>query len=67
MIHDVPAGESHTIALNAILSHGGSSESTLYSTNPDADSLNYVDAGVILGKRLVVAEPIHMQTIATGE
>lgn len=66
MIHDVPGGESHTVALNAILSHGGSSESTLYSTNPDADSLNYVDAGVILGKRVIVAEPVHMQTIATG-
>ncbi len=66
MIHDVSAGESHTVSLNAILSHGGSVESTLETTNPDGSSLNFEDAGVIIGKRIVIAEPIHMQTVTTG-
>jgi hypothetical protein len=66
MIHDVSAGESHTISLMAILSSGGSSQSTLESTNVDDESDNFVNAGVMIGKRIVVAEPIHMQTVQTG-
>ena len=66
LIHDVSAGESHTISLMALLSSGGSSESTLESTNVDEDSDNFVKAGVMIGKRIVVAEPIHMQTVQTG-
>jgi len=66
MIHDVSAGQSHTISLMAILSSGGSSESTLESTTVDDTSDNFVDAGVMIGKRIVVAEPIHMQTVQSG-
>jgi hypothetical protein len=66
MIHDVSAGESHTISLMAILASGGSSQSTLESTNVDDTSDNFVDAGVMIGKRIVIAEPIHMQTVQSG-
>jgi len=66
LIHDVSAGESHTISLMALLSSGGSSGSTLESTEVDEDSDNFVDAGVMIGKRLVVAEPIHMQVVQSG-
>ena len=66
MIHDVSAGTSHTVSLMAILSSGGSSESTLESTEVDETSDNFVDAGVMIGKRIVIAEPIHMQNVQTG-
>jgi len=61
LIHDISAGESHTISLMAILSSGGSSESTLELTNPVEDSLNFVNAGVLIGKVLVIADTVHMQ------
>jgi hypothetical protein len=38
----------------------------LDSTNVDDESDNFVDAGVLIGKRIVVAEPIHMQTVQSG-
>jgi hypothetical protein len=67
MIHDVEGGSSQTVSLMALLSSGGSSESTLESTNVDDESDNFVNAGVIIGKRIVVAEPIHMQTVTAEQ
>ncbi len=63
MIHDVSAGESHTVEIWAALDAGASAGSSLLVTTQISSSDDFVEAGVIIGKRIFVAEPIHMQTV----
>jgi len=65
LIHNVPGqGIIHNVTAWAQLEAGGSSNSTLTFTNMTAND-NFVNAGVMIGKRIFVAEPIHMQTVTS--
>jgi hypothetical protein len=61
MLHNVDAGESRSIDVYAHLSAGPSSNSTLYSTDVDPVEDNFVDAGVVIGKRLFSVETLAYQ------
>jgi len=63
MIHDVSAGTSHVIEAWAALDAGASAGSSLLVTAEISESDDFVKAGVMIGKRIFVAEPIHMQTV----
>jgi len=65
MIHDVSAGSSHVVEIWAALDAGASVDSSLLVTNKAESSDNFVSAGVMIGKRIFVAEPIHMQTVTS--
>jgi hypothetical protein len=70
MLKDVTGqGEIHTVQAWAALNAGTSVGSTLTFTNStafDSESSSFGSAGVIIGKRMFVAEPIQMQTISSG-
>jgi hypothetical protein len=61
MLHDVEAADSHEIKVYAELSAGPSEDSTLYESQIINSTENYVDAGVVLGKRLFSVETIAYQ------
>jgi len=65
MIHDVSAGSSHVVEIWAALDAGPSAGSSLLVTMEAGDNEDFVNAGVIIGKRIFVAEPIHMQTVTS--
>ncbi len=65
LIHDVSAGSSHVVEAWAALDAGATINSTLLFTNQTDVSDNFVKAGVMIGKRIFVAEPIHMQTVTS--
>jgi len=65
LIHDVKAGSSHVVEVWAALDAGATINSTLLFTNQTSASDNFVNAGVMIGKRIFVAEPIHMQTVTS--
>ncbi len=65
MIHDVSAGSSHVVEAWAALDAGPSAGSSLLVTMEAGDNEDFVNAGVIIGKRIFVAEPIHMQTVTS--
>lgn len=61
MLHNVEAADTHSIDVYAELSSGPSSNSTLYSTDVNPDTENFVDAGVMLGKRIFSVETLAFQ------
>ena len=61
MLHNVAAADSHEIIVYAALEAGASQDSTLYESEIIADSENFVDAGVVLGKRLFSVETLAYQ------
>lgn len=65
LIHDVSAGESYTVEAWAALDAGASEGSSLLVTNQISTSDDFVEAGVMIGKRIFVAEPVHMQTVTS--
>jgi len=65
MIHDVSAGTSHVVEAWVALDAGPSAGSSLEVTMQAGDNPDFVNAGVMIGKRIFVAEPIHMQTVTS--
>jgi hypothetical protein len=61
MLHNVAAGDSHEIIVYAELSAGPSENSTLYESEIIESTENFVDAGVVLGKRLFSVETLSYQ------
>lgn len=61
MLHNVEAADTHTIRVWAALEAGASEGSTIDSQEIIPDSENFVDAGVVLGKRLFSIETLAFQ------
>lgn len=61
MLHNVEAADTHEIKVYAELSSGPSENSTLYESDIIDSSENFVDAGVVIGKRLFSVETIAYQ------
>ncbi len=65
MIHDVSAGTSHTVEAWVALDAGPSAGSSLEVTMEAGDNPDFGSAGVMIGKRIFVAEPVQMQTVTS--
>jgi len=61
MLHNISAADTHTITVWAALSAGASQGSTIDSQEIIVDSENFVDAGVVIGKRLFSIETLAYQ------
>ena len=66
LIHDVAGqGISHTVEAWVALDAGPSAGSSLEVTMEAGDNPDFGSAGVMIGKRIFVAEPVQMQVVTS--